>query len=281
MRVRKSLLPIAAVILMASTGCDTPDTVSTFCASSNATLASAVPVFQDLQGSCLREINITKGIGTFEAVQVDMNCDAIGKQADGAVAATQVLQDYFTVSNSLATFDTAKSASDASSLISQTGAAVGSSSAAQTALGSIASFITSVATSGYQQKALDGDLIKVSKNIGDVTDALVQILQTNYIGQELKSEDQKLATRYKEFAVKHPDATILLNLDDRWHADSQSIAVKRASAQSLIAALNVIKKGSADLATNAHKVKAKELQGLLDPYVTQLQTLVPQIQKGF
>jgi hypothetical protein len=35
------------------------------------------------------------------------------------------------------------------------------------------------------------------------------------------------------------------------------------------------------LAANAHQIKAKEVPGLLGPYVTQIQALIPQIQKAF
>jgi hypothetical protein len=272
---------LATTFLLSASGCNTPDAVSKFCASSNATLTSAIPIFRDLKGSCLREKNLEKGLGTFEVVQSDSGCDAIGTQAEGAVAATQILADYFNAINALATFGTAKTASNASDLISKTGSALGASPAANTALGSITSFLTTAATSAYQQKSLSKDLTQVSKNIGDVTDGLVQIVQTNYIDQGLKSEEQKLATRYKEFAQKQATGEITIELDDRWHADVQSIATKRMSAQNLITALNAIKMGSAELAANAHSIKAKEIQGLLDPYVTQLQTLVPQIQKGF
>lgn len=270
-----------AVIILLSTSCNSPDSVSKFCVSSVSTLTSAIPVFQDLKTSCLREINIEKGIGTFETAQSDPQCDVIGKQSEGAIAAVRVLTDYFNAINALATFGTAKTASDASTLISKTGAAVGASSPAQTALGSIASFLTTAAISARQEQYLNKDLTQVSKNIGDVTDALVQIIQTNYIDQELKSEEQKLATSYKEFSQKQAPGEITIELDDRWHADEQSIAAKRVSAQSLITALNTIKNGSSDMAANAHSIRAKEIQALLDPYVTELQALAPQIQKGF
>jgi hypothetical protein len=282
LRVQRLCAVLAATLLLSATGCDTPDTVSKFCASSSTTLTSAIPIFQDLEGSCLREKNLAEGIGTFEVVTTDANCDLIGKQGDGAIAAVKILADYFSAINSLATFGTAKTASDASTLVTKTAAAVGAATPAQIALGDIATFLTTAATSGYQQKSLDKDLSQVSANIGAVTDALVTIVQRNYIGQQLKPEAGNLASHYKEFAVKNPGApAVTIELDDRWHADAQTLATRQASAESLITALNAIKKGSADLAVNAKTVQAKELQSLLDPYVTQLQTLIPQIQKGF
>jgi hypothetical protein len=70
-------------------------------------------------------------------------------------------------------------------------------------------------------------------------------------------------------------------LDDRWHADEAALEAKRASAKCLISALKSLAKGFEELAENARQLKSKEVPGLLEPYVTQLQALVPQIQKAF
>jgi hypothetical protein len=261
--------------------CTTPEAVSAFCGSAVTTLTSANPVFDDMKLSCLREVNSRQEFGTFKPpLQSDPNCTAIGNQAAGATAAAKLLSDYFSTINSLASFGTAKAGTDAQNLLSKTGAAVGASSAAQAALGSIAQFLVSAATSGYQQKQLEKDLTKVSGNISAVVNALITIIQNNYIDQQLTSEEQKLADRYLEFAKdKSPEVKLLL--DDRWNADEQALEAKRASAQSLITALQALSKGFADLAANAHHLKAKEIPGLLAPYVTQLQALIPQIQKAF
>ncbi len=101
-------------------------------------------------------------------------------------------------------------------------------------------------------------------------------------GQGLESEEQKLATRYKGFPKGQSSADVVtLMLDDRWSADEQALQSRRASAQCLITALQALSKGFADLAANSHRLKAGEVQGLLEPYVTQIQALIPQIQKAF
>jgi len=272
---------IALALLATFSGCTTPDAVSKFCGSATTTLTSAIPIFDDMKQSCLREVDSRNEFGTFKPpVKDDPNCAAIGNQASGAVAAARILSDYFSAINSLASFGTAKAGTDAQNLLSQTGAAVGASTAAQTALGSITQFLVSASTSGYQQKQLEKDLPAVSGNISAVVTALITIVQDDYINRQLGSEEQKLAVRYKEFA-KGQSPEVRLLLDDRWHADEQALATKRASAQSLITALQTLSKGFADLAKNAHQLNAKEVPGLLGPYITQIQTLVPQIQKGF
>ncbi len=280
-RARRTAVLLTTGLWLTLAGCNTPEAVSKFCTVSNTTLTAAVPVFLDLRASCLREKNIAKGIGAFAVVERDPNCDDIGKMAEGASAAADILGEYFDAINSVATFDKAKTSADASALVSKTGAAVGAGSLAQKAIGSMASFLTAAATSGYQQRSLNHDIVVVSSNIGVVTDALAAIVQRNYIDQELKAEEQKLTTEYKEFALLHREGEVTLELDSRWHTERQTIAAKRASALHLITALHAIKKGSANLAEKSHSLKAKELPGLLDPYITQLQTLIPQIQKAF
>ena len=280
-RAPRDLACLVAVLVLPLVNCTTPDAVSKFCGSASTTLTSASVVFDDMKLSCLREVNSRDEFGTFKPpVQSDENCNAIGDQAVGAAAAAKVLSDYFSAINSLASFGTAKAGTNAQSLLSKTGAAVGASSSAQTALGSIAQFLVSAATSGYQRRQLEKDLPKVSANISAVVSALITIVHDDYIDRQLGSEEQKLAVRYREFA-KDKSPEIKLLLDDRWHADEQALAAKRASAQSLITALQSLSKGFADLAANAHQLRAKEVSGLLGPYATQLQALIPQIQKGF
>lgn len=280
-RTRRTSVLLTAALWFAFTGCTSPEAINKFCTASNATLSAAEPVFQDLEASCLREVNLRKDIGTFASVQSDPGCDAIGKQADGAVAAAEILSDYFDAIGSVASFGTAKTASNAGALASQTANAVGAGSLAQQALGSMAQFLTSGVTGGYQQRLLSKDLVEVSNNIGVVTDALAMIVQRNYIDQALKSEDQKLVTHYRDFLSAHPEGIVVLELDNRWRTDRNVIATKRASAAQLIVALHAIKKGAAGLAERSRSLKGKEVPGLLDPYTTQLETLIPQIQKAF
>ena len=273
---------LLALFGLSAVGCTTPDAVSKFCGSATTTLASAAPIFEDLKLSCLREVNSRTGIGTFTSpLTSNASCDEIGVQADGAEAAAQLLSNYFEAINSLASFDTAKAGTDTQALASKAGAAFKASPEAQTAIGSIAQFLTATLTSGYKERQLEKDLPAVAGNITNVLNGLVTIVQRNYIDQLLKSEDEKLTDNYKEYVRNNNTGEVKLLLDDRWHADEQAIAAKRASAQSLITAFNALSKGTTDLATSAHTLKAKELPGLLDPYVTQIQSLIPQIQKGF
>jgi len=277
---RTSILAIS-ILSITACGCDAPDYVSSFCGSATATLTSARPVFGDMKQSCLREVNSRSDFGTFKPpVQDDPGCNEIGDQAEGAEAAAKILCDYFSAINALASFGITKAGSDAQSLVAKTAVAVGATSSAQTALGSIAQFFVSAATSGYKQKQLDKDLPEASKNISTVIDALVKIIREDYLKRQLGEEEEKLSTRYKEFA-KGATPEVKLMLDGRWNVEEHALLARRDSAENLIIALQAISKGSADLAANAHHLREKDVQSLMGPYVTQLEALVPQIQKGF
>jgi hypothetical protein len=276
-----------AILNLSLAGCVTPEAVSKFTGSAAATLTSAKPVFNDMELSCLREVNSKVDFGTFQPPAVsDPHCKRIGTQAAGAVAAAKILSDYFSAINSLASFGNAKAGTEAETLLAKTGAAFGADSAAQTALGSIARVLTSAATAGYQQKQLEKDLTKVSGNIPTVTNALKAIVKDVYIDTQLVSEQDELSIRYQRFvkdnSTKNPlSPEAKLMLDDRWHADQAALEAKRASAQCLVSALEALSKGFQELAASSHQLTAKEVPGLLGPYATQLQALIPQIQKAF
>jgi len=269
-------------LLAALSGCTTPDSVSQFCGSATSTLSAARPVFADMKQSCLREVQSRTEFGSFTLpVQEDSGCTAIGKQADGAEAAIAILSNFYQALDDIASYGTSKAGADANDLAAQAGAAFGAGSTTQNALGSIAGIIVSASTARYQQKQLEKDLASASGSIKQVNDALITILRDDYIGRLLESEEQKLNTRYAEFVKLHPSPEVKLLLDERWYADERALQARRASAKSLIAALDTMSKGTADLSANAHQLKTRELVVILEPYVGQLKGLVPLIEKGF
>lgn len=279
--MRGTRMILVAAILLVPSGCNTPDSVADFCGASEKALLTTEPIFADLGGSCLREVNLRQEIGSFTVVDSDPGCAAIQKQADASVATVQLLDDYFAALHALAKFGVAKTGSDANDLAAKAAGAFGAGADAQTAVGTIAKFLTTAATGAYQLKSLNRDIAQVNTNVAAVTDALVQILQENYLKQGLDDEQKKLTVHYREYAQAHPDGTVTLLLDDRWRADRKVLDERRAAAVDAVAALRSIKAGTASLAAHAGSLKAKEIPALLDPYTSQLQDLIPQIQKAF
>ena len=281
MRRALSFPALALLATLGLSGCNTPESVTVFCAASSATLTDGAPVLRDLGGSCLRAINLEKDVASFDPVTSDPACAEVARQAEGAVAAAALLSRYFDALNTLAAANTLKTGTDSSALATEASAAFGASTTIQAALSSLAGFLTNTATRSYQQRSLARDLTTASQNVSAITDALTAIVRTNYIEQELGNEDQKLTVHYKGFAQQHPDGTILLHLDERWQADHTRLDERRASAEALITSLGTIKAGVANLAANPRTRNAKQLALLLKPYTEQLQTNIPQIQKAF
>lgn len=284
--LRSVTATVLAGLFLLLGGCNTPDAIAKFCGSSITALSSANAVFDDMKQSCLREVNSRHTLGSFQApVQTDAACSATA--GDGAKEAVKILLDLFAALNSLASFNTAKAGTDAHDVAAKGTLTFGGSSAAQTAVGDIAKFIVSAATSGYQQKKLSQDIRAVSGNVTVVIDALVTIIQTNYQGQLLSDEEKKISGQYQGFVDSNSTTEKPLPVDtrlalyDRWQAQEAAIVAKRASAQSLVSGLKSISKGLADLAANSNKFSAKDLDGLLAPYVSQIQALIPEIQKAF
>ena len=273
-----SCFAIVGVFLLAC-ACNTPDTVAKFCSSAVVTLKSGDALFDDISASCVREAQTREPFATFEVTDTTPPaCDEIGKQASGLKAAGQLLAEYFKALNDLASFGTTTAGSNASSLAKTAAAQAKLSSNAQTAIGSIAGLLTQIATGGYQQKALATNIVKHKADVDAVLGGLGEAVGVVYL-QMLKEEENKTITRYREYLLQHPDAT--LALDSRWQNDRTSFASKIRAAQAYQDALNTLIKGNDDLAAHANNLSAKNLPGLLSPYVSQLESMVPAIQKAF
>jgi hypothetical protein len=275
-------LAIAAVLLI-SPGCNTPDTVSKFCSSAVTALSSTTDVLSDLGPSCLREVNDnTYELGSFQPpVSSDQQCGEITKQASAAVAAAKLLSEYFSTLNSLATAGTSSASKDANTLASNAAGIAGATSDQKTAFSSIALQLASGVMGAYQYRRLAQDVTKAKKDVDETVAALISAIQNEYVDKLLDDENKKLANPYKAFLSKHDTPEARLSLDERWQADERILEARRSSAQSAVAALQTLQKGFDQLANNANNVKAKDIPGLLGPYVSELQTLIPQIQKAF
>lgn len=272
----------AATICFLLLSCHTPDSIARFCSSAVVALRTGDALLEDMKASCIREAQTREAFGSF--VVSDPNsaaCDDVGNQASGLRAASKVLSNYFAALNDLASFGSSKAGDEANSLLTEASAQAKLSPAAQKALASIASFLTRVGTSGYQQKRLADDISSVHADIKVALDGLGEAVGVVYLHQ-LQDEETKTATRYKEFLLQHQGAAdAILVLDSRWQSDRANFAAKQKAALSYQEALDTLGRGNEDLAAHARRLKAKELPGLLSPYAAQLESLVPAIQKAF
>jgi len=279
---RRQAALLIALALACLPSCDTPASIAKFASSAVTTLGTGDCFFDDMKASCVRELQTRESFGTFPVSDPGSpECDAIGKQADGLKAASKLLSSYFTALNDLASFGSTKAGDGAKDLAAKAAGDAKLSASVQGALGSVASFLAGVATSGYQQKKLADGVTNVHGDVKAALDGLGEAVGVAYL-QELQDEEKKTATRYREFLLQHQtEGAVAIALDSRWQSDRASLSAKEKAAQSYQSALGMLAKGNEDLASHAHDLKAKELPGLLSPYATQLESVVPAIQKAF
>jgi hypothetical protein len=271
-----------ALLVVSLSSCNTPEAVTKFCTSSMVTLKSGGAIFDDMKASCIRETETRNPFGTFPVTDTaPPACEAIGKQAEGLEAVSRLLVKYFTALNDLASFGTSKSGDAAADLAAKVTAQAKLSAAPQKAVASIAGFLTRSAASGYQQKQLANDIVKVHDDIRIALDGLGEAVGVVYL-HLLQDEQRKTAVRYREFLLQNADAPeAFLLLDSRWQTDRANFAAKEKAVQSFRTALAIVAKGDDDLAAHAKSLTSKELPSLLGGYSAHLDSLTPAIQKAF
>lgn len=270
MRVHAAVA-ILLVLALGESGCDTPAAVSKFCTSTVAALQPGEMLLDDINASCVRELETQQDFGKFPTVDPSApECDAQGKTAEGLKAASKLLTAYFTALNNLASFDAAKPATDLNALAGKAGM--------HKSAGAIAEFLTRVAGSGYRQAHLTKDLVSVREDVQVVMEGLSEAIGTIYL-RELNAEAQKTSARYRDYVKSNPGATLVL--DARWQTDRAAFDAKRKAVQCYQEAIAAAIKGNAELAAHAHDLKAKDLSALLTSYSSQLDNLAPVIRKAF
>ena len=269
-------------LLVTLVGCDSPDSVAKFCGSSETTLSLGKPVFQDFQASCSRALADQQPFDTFAVAAPDAaECQNIGKQVEGLVAVSTVLVNYFDALNKLASFNTGQVGADVKTLAAKATATIPLKADEANAISSLAGFITTVATSTYQRRQLANDVGKADADLQIVLAVLSRsITDDGFYLTMLANEEAKDRTRSKQFLNQYPEnSSVILELNQRWQQDEQTLAQRRVAAQAYVAGLATIKKGHSELAANAKHLKAKELPGLLSPYCYQLQAVIVSMQK--
>ena len=283
--IRRRIVPAAALLgILFIGGCDTTDAISKYCATSITTVSSVTTILSDMGPSCLREVNAAKYAPFTLPVTSDPNCNDVSNQQDAAIAAAKLLSEYISALNSLSTVGTSTPSTDAGTLATNAAAIPGATSDQKTAISALAQDLTKGLLVAYQSKKITEDIPKAQDHIDKITDALINVIQENYSKQLLGSESEKVTAGYNDFLGTLPQNQVpeaKLILDERWQANQQSIQSKQAAATSAIAALKTMRTGFDTLATNAPKMKLKDIAGMLEPYATELQALIPQMQKAF
>lgn len=280
----RTLVPASLASVILFTGCNTPVSVADFCSSANSSLTSGSVIWQDLQGSCLRDEAAAMPFTEFKPNKPQdpsAACNVYPPQVEGLQAATKVLADYFVAMNSLASFGTAQLGTSAGALAQTVATKASLQPNEVNAVQALATVVTHLVATGYQTKHLDADLKEADPQVKAITAALERVVNLNYLPL-LNHEQADMSFRYQKFLADNPcpgrpdhncHLETLIVLQDRWQGDLKSLAAKRQAAAAFVSALDTIAEGHAALAANADRLKAQQLPGLLAPYSDELKTL--------
>jgi hypothetical protein len=304
-------LLLAAVVIstFCLNSCVSADAVAKFASDAAKSLNQGTAVINDFPESVVRrdcDQNVEKRAFNFtlpeEACVVNSieqaNLAQAKKDRDDVIAVQKVLIDYFNALQQLAAFGKAsdstgkskddKSAADSSANKLKTSGKLTSSDEvkAVTTLGDI---MVKAFSAGYRNRELSRDLKAADDAVGNVVDALTHIVKDDYMYNP----------NYK-FDLEHSQSAPLLNFEAHrmteeymgadaspillkisWTDRSQELLARNSSANSYVEALAKIKGGHHTLATEPTHLKAQSLVASLQPYISGLESLIPQIQKVF
>ncbi len=137
------------------------------------------------------------------------------------------------------------------------------------------------ASIGYVSRHLATDLTDADPHVQNVTAALQRVVTTDYIDDLLAKEKQSLHERYRDAARNEQSSAVTLLLFANWNDEIQKLDDRKKAAGAYASALDKIREGHHELASNPARLTAKNLASAIDPYTNYLESLIPTIQKGF
>jgi len=300
-----STLVLAAVFISAVCliSCASADAVATFAGDAAKSLNQGSAVFNDFPASVVRRdcaANVeSRGFDIKPADEAcvmtsleQANLTSAKKDRDDILAVQRVLIDYFNALQQLAAFGKAtdssgKSKSDASSGSSsannlKTSGKLTSSDEVKAITG-LGALVVKAFSAGYRDRQLSRDLKDADDAIGKITDALTHIVKDDYeydparpeLASLLNQEAHRMSEQYKD-----ADGSPML-LRVSWTDRSTKLLARSGSAESYVEALNKIKGGHHKMATQPTQFKARSLAAGLQPDISGLESLIPQISKAF
>lgn len=271
-------------------GCTSPEAIANFADTSQRALQQGPAIFRDLHDSCTRRHSDAESIialylprpaGTSPRNTPNENpvCTPFTPQGDALSKAEDVLAAYFRAVQQLASFNTS-TVSSTSRQAAQNAAITARLPLNQVdSLSKLAGLVTEAFTGGYQRSRLAQYLRRADPSISSLMRGFEEIVSEDY-DSLLREEQQTLTARYEKIGDIRNSATILL-LNRAYTDDLNELNRRKAVAHAYVEALEQIRDGHHQLALNANRLHARDLNLALQPYTTKLQTLMPVLQKGF
>ena len=276
---------VAAFVLLA-TSCVTGDAVTKFASQSSQSLSQGQPILKDIEGSCIRQhlaeqavpsdVNQVLNPDAFKQAADDPACKAYAEVQPGELAILKTLTDYFNAISALASNGASgvKGEADTTKLKKS-----GEADNVIKATSSLSVFLGKVATDSYQAKHLSNDIKSTDADVAVVVDALIEIVQQRYVGNQLVNEEHGITESYKDLLRQGPSPASSVLLRSQWEQEITAIGDRKSAADAWVKCLEQIKEGHHKLATEADKLNPQQAAALIQPYTDSLKSLLPTLQK--
>jgi hypothetical protein len=297
------LLAVTVISAVSLIACASADAVAKFAGDAAKSLDQGTVVFDDFPASVVRrdcDANVESRDFDFkpadQACVIDnveqANLTSAKKDRDDILAVQKVLIDYFNALQQLAAFGKATDSSGKSKNDASSGSTSASNLKASGKLTSsdevkavtdLGTFMVKVFSVGYRNRQLSRDLKDADDAVGKVTDALAHIVKDDYEYDSKRPTQASLlnleAYRMTEQYKDAKESPMLLRVS--WTDRSGKLLARNSSASSYVEALEKIKSGHNKLATQPTQLKAQSVAADLQPYISSLESLIPQILKVF
>ena len=277
------------VLLTSLASCTSPEGIAALADGAGKALNEGPALFKDIHESCVRRHEDAQPITAIflppvivrasEAKSEIAACAPFAAEADGLAKASGVLTAYFKAMQELAAFATSSVSGPNEEAAENAATAANLSLTQIDSIGKLSGLVTQLFTERYQRSHLVKYLREADPSVASITRGFEDIVSKDYAGL-LQEEQQTLTAQYQDVGDVR-DTAILLLLNRAYSEDGDDLNRRKAVASAYVAALQQIREGHHKLAQNADRLNGKSMTVALQPYITQLQALIPTLQKGF
>ncbi len=290
---------VALALSVCAFSCGSGEAVATFASKSTTALHAGEAIYKDIPESYARGVCDRQDLtSNFKDPSPASACvtgegperedlELARAERDGLLEISKILKDYFDALQQLAAFGTSGGSKKESA---RGGAAKAKAEMAAKkanfdggeagAAGQLAQLVATAFLSARLNRELERDLQDIDPAVQRVTQGLERVVGRDY-ERLLEQEAKALHNRYADAVRTQSTPAIRLLVYDSWRQQIGRVDERKAAAESYVRGLQQIREGHHKLVESSSKITAKSLGAALQPYVSQLSTLIPEIQKGF
>lgn len=270
----KSVLTLSLVIFALS-GCVSMQSVTDYATAVNATADSVKPVASDFFDSCLRS-------NSYKPYIKKTDCSSEKDASIAILMVAGVLKAYGEALSALASDQLVSYEEDIDALTSEVNKLENFDTDQVEALSSLAKFITSAVTSGYQQRHVTNFIKETNDPVMNVSEGLADVLESNY-AKAIKLELFAWETGYRNVEKSSRLAQPL-----KWEEYSakqwqirQHLEHKLTTVKQLSKSIRSIGETHKKLKADAEELDSKELVAAVRGYISTAKPVIQQINNAF